>query len=286
MRRILIPILLIVLVFSLAACATKIRRTEVYKHRSDYVRLAYFEHKGEIQKLGYDHPREMTVEQVDAVLAAVVLEEKTLFKWTNSGGVFSAEHRQNLAPHLAKALAEANPDQWVEFAATGHQAYLSIFKKLVLIDGVCWIEGNKLHLVLRNVDYEVINRDQEPRRGDPREHFLFNARRLRVNPEAGFDKPPVVPGDKRLDEARRNWLVFDLARFFEPQTGDTVIKERLPEVKQGPAGEEIRPDKPKIRPDDTKTAAERLAELKELYEKGLITEEEYNRKRNEILEEL
>lgn len=248
-----------------AGCATTVKKVVVQKNRNEHTWLQYEVTKGEIVKQGYDHPSTLTVEQIDDLLKAVHLEELSFFKWRDTGSVFVEEERQKLAPRLAEALAKASSDQWVHFAVTGHKREL-IFETYMQTDGLCYIKDGKFNLVLGNVNYELIKHERDKYNTDPRERFVFNSRRLLANPAMGYDKPAIVADDRYLKKERRNWLVFDLGTFFTA----VDAADQTPEP---------------VQPAPTDTAS-RLEKLKQLLDQGLITQEEYEQKRQKILEEL
>ncbi|NLH50168.1 MAG: SHOCT domain-containing protein [Myxococcales bacterium] len=138
-----------------------------------------------------------------------------------------------------------------------------LFKDAMLTDGICYFQDGKLNLIFGNIDYQSADPNAEYYRLDPRERTVINALRLQTNPARGYAAPPVVKGDKWLDTDRRNWLVIDPAVFFAK-----------------PA-EEAKPETP-VKEDPTL----RLQKLKELLDQGLITPEEYEQKRQEILKEI
>ncbi len=253
---------LIALAILVGGCGAKVVKVELFEGHNEYVWLQYHSEDGNVVAQGFDHPATVTAEQVERLLQAVHLEELSFLKWKDTGRVFYEDQRVKLASWLADALQKANGDQWVAFAVTGHKQ-LFFFETLVMTDGLCWVKDGRLHLVLGNVDFELIDPDKERYRGDPRDRFIFNSRRLLSDPAAGYAKPPVVKGDRWLDKERRNWLVFDLAKFAAPAAATAPA----------PAPEK----------DDVET---RLLKLKDLFEKGLITEDEYREKRKKILEGL
>jgi len=248
-----------------AGCATVTKKVVVFNERNDHVWLQYEAHKGEVVAQGYAHPATLTAAQFEAMLKAVHLEEYSFFKWRDNGRIFVEEERKKLAPRLVEAFAKATPDQWVHFAVSGHKRDL-IFQTLMATDGVCYFKDGKFHLILGNVNLELIQPDKDKYNSDPRERYVFNSRRLQINPEKGYDKPPIDKGNPYFEKERRNWLVFDLSTFFT--SVDAAIEQ---------------PAAPTPEPGDVGT---RLQKLKELLDQGLITQEEYEQKRKQILEGL
>jgi Short C-terminal domain len=273
--KLVVVALALALALLLAACGPAVKKIELFKDHNEYLWLQWEQEDEKILPQGYDHPTSLTADQLNEILAAVHLEEHSFFTWRDQGRVFVEQQRLKLAPQLADALTKAMPDQWVSFAVTGHQRQM-IFETLVMTDGMAFIKDGKLNLVLGNVNYELLDPDHDRLNSDPRDHFVFPGRRLLENAEAGFAAPPVIKGDRYLRGEHRNWLVFDLATFFAE-----------PEPEATPAPAEVAPaPTPEPTPEPVDDVATRLQKLKELFDQGLITQEEYDAKRKAILEDL
>lgn len=257
---IILPCLLLAI-----ACAGNIKTVKLMDNDPEHIWLQHVVgDDDQIVPQNYDHPAKLSKKQLKAILEAAEFEEFILFSWKNRGRVFIDSEVEKLLDPLHDALTQAQPHQWVHFAVTGRKRdMLSITATPHLTDGVCFVQEGKFHLVIGNLNFELINRDLEVWRHDPRDHFYFDSIRLHVDPERGISKPPVIKEDKWLRKPRVNWLVF------EP---DTLLAATTPEETPEPA--------------TPSTVEERLKKLKELYEQGLINEEEYNNKRREILEDL
>jgi len=260
-------LLTLVLVAALGlSCAGKIKNIVLHDDDPEHIWLQYFvDDNDEPVSMGYDHPAELTTEQVAKLLTAAEYEEFSFMAWRSKGRVFIDSEVEKLAKPLAEALAQATPNQWVHFAVTGQKVEL-FFKTRHLTDGICFIQDGRFNLVLGNMNVELINPDKELYKRDPRDRLYTDSLRLKVKPDLGIALPPIVQGDPWLEKERRNWLTYDLVKFFA--AGE-------------PAAEPVEAT-PEPQPD----ATERLQKLKELYDNGLISEEEYEQKRKEILEDL
>lgn len=245
-------------------CSSSLKQVDLYKSGRDTVSLQSRTQDGRAAPQGYSHPGTLTVGQVDRILAVVGVEEYSLFAWRERGPLFTDDERATLAPWITDALRQATADQWVRFSVTGRR------KGLVLTtphfsDGICFVKDGKFNLVLGNINFEALestDRKAEPYGLDPRDRIEFPHERLTVPAGAGAAPPPVIPGDRWFGQERRNWLVFNPGAFLSPPA--TSISPR-------PAAGD---------------AAERLKRLKDLREQGLITAEEYEKKRLEIVQGL
>jgi hypothetical protein len=83
------------------------------------------------------------------------------------------------------------------------------------------------------------------------------------------------PGQNGFAQVRKDWIAF--SDEWKPSVVQTPIAEQRPQFLQ------TAPAQPEKRNNDVRSPADRLSTLKELKDKGLISEEEYRGKRLEIL---
>lgn len=254
-------IFFLLLVLLCASCATKIKNVVITDDNPEHIWLQYAVDQNE-QTIpqGFAHPAKLAPEQLQAMLKELAYEEFSFMSWHKAGPVFSDRETVRLATALSEALAQATADQWVHFAITDMKQQL-LFKTRHLTDGICYIKNNRLNIVLGNMNLELINPDRDLYRADPRNKIYTDSIRLTLKPEQGITAPPIVEGDKWLGKPRRNWVQIELTTF----TIAPVVEQAEPT------------------PPPAKDNAERLRELKKLYDDGLITEEEYEQKRKDIL---
>ena len=285
--------------FLLAAtgCSSATREIPVYSQGQVVVSLRSFKKSDAGAGLRYDHPATLSSERVATVLAAVEVEEFSLFKWRNEGALLVAEDVAKLAPRLTEGLRKATPDQWVYFSVRNVPRSLT-FGAVRFSDGIAFVKDGKLNLVFDNIGY-VENVDIQPSRLDPRDATTSaNVRLAAKSPNALGAAPPLVPGDRWLGHERTNWLVFDLAPAAAPQPQAVATTPAAPPVAPpaatappavvapaaaAPAEASAAPSAPAPAAQDPE---ERLRRLKDLRDKGLITPEEYEKKRQEILKGL
>ncbi len=261
LRSLIVFLLLTILC---TACAAKIKNVVIEDDDPEHIWLQYLVDKDDqIVAQGFAHPAQIAPERLRDMLGELAYEEYNFMAWRQAGPVFSEREASRLATALTEALAQATADQWVHFAVTDMKQEL-LFKTKHLTDGICYVKDNKLNIVLGNMNLELINPDRELYRADPRDKVYTDSKRLALKPDQGIDAPPIVPGDKWLEKARRNWVQIDLTTFKTV----TTVEEATPT------------------PEPAKDTAARLQELKDLLDKGLITQEEYEQKRKEILGEL
>jgi len=271
---------------AVSGCSSTAREIPVSSQGQVVVSLRTFKKSGARAGLRYDHPATLSSERVATVLAAVEVEEFSLFKWRNEGALLVAEDVAKLAPRLTEGLRKATPDQWVYFSVRNVPRAFTL-GAVRFSDGIAFVKDGKLNLVFDNIGY-VENVDIQPSRLDPRDATTSASLRLAAKaPDALGAAPPLVPGDRWLGHERTNWLVFDLAPAAEPASRSPAVATTPPTVvvpaAEVPAGAAAAPS---AQPPAAQDPEERLRRLKDLRDKGLITPEEYETKRQEILKGL
>jgi hypothetical protein len=262
---------------SAAGCSSTTREISLYKQGQVVVSLRSSAKTGTGPAPRYEHPATLSSEQVGKILAAVGIEEFSFFKWRDESVLLAAEDVPQLAPRLTEGLRKAGADQWVYFSVRNVPKALT-FGAVRFSDGIAFVKDGKLNLVFDNIGY-VENVDTLPSKMDPRDAKTSENVRLTAKaPEVRGGPPALVPGDRWLGRERTNWLVFDLstAAATPPEPQPVAATPAVPPVMAPPPAPAAAPADP----------AERLRRLKDLRDKGLITADEYEKKRQEILKGL
>ena len=244
------------------------------KGRDTWVKLD----KGNKKLAPFDHPREFTAGEMQAVFASVRFFKPGIFSVGGKQGkefdLLTADEAGILAEHLAAAFARAGSDQWVDFSLNVFrgQTFIGNYR---LSDGVMFVKDGKLNLAFRNISLKT-NPEDQPNAFDPTKGYR------------AFNKLVAGEGQELVDE---NWVVMDVknlpkakAKKPAPAPATTPAATTEPEIPETttPAPAAAQPATPSAKA----PVKERLLELQELYDEGLITREEYQKKRKEILEDL
>ena len=251
-------------VFLFGCSKAGVMQQVVWKDGKDLVSIACERDKeGNAVPRGYSHPRELTEQEMDQILSNYLYSDYQFFSWRKPKPVFVEIERQKLRANLSEAFAQAGPDQWIVFSSTAKKRDF-LLPTPRLTDGILFFKDNELHMVLINLNWEQVDYE-EKRLGDPRSNFTLGS--LKLVPGDHQRIPEVDVTDKTFKREHRNWIITDVDALLAPE----------PE----PVPEPVEPAEPA-----EPTIEERLKELQRLFEQGLITEEEYNRKKEEILQEL
>jgi len=241
---------LILLLFIMTECLPKSRQlVKTFWEKGDN-RVALVEFKDD-PLAPYAHPTALSPEQMARALGALEYQQIAFFSWGKPKAIFEADEIELLGGLLNEALSEAGPKQVAEFCLSGRRTEL-IFPKSVLTCGLAFFKDGELHFVFSPLLREEEELEDEVVPNDPRKTLALKQKRIANEPPVSY--PPQDPQNPLLEKPHTNWAVVDM--------------EQLEKI-------EVESD-----------IAERLKKLQELFEKGLITEEEYEQKKKEILEEL
>lgn len=269
------------------------------------------------EEAGNEHPAEIEPGVLIYALGQVMAkQDKRFWHFSQEEPVplFQPQMAATLGKALHKALAEATAEEDVVFVMQGSYSTLSIMRDILGITGRAFVSGGRLHVIfgemlrseqqsgefnsdLRGLDYETAGRAVRYRgasRGD--------------SVDSGWQLVPIKGGELRGGRERNDWIELDMAAIA------VVKRDSEPEeaAAMTPAEQEERRkmllDMARMRKDieqlrhssdgggdgggaaaaaaDADDAQRRLKTLKALHENELISDEEYQAKRREIIDTL
>lgn len=235
-------------------------------NKIDFIKLDKAK-KGE-KEGGLKHPFNFDPEQIRTILRSIHFNKKALLaKNIQDQQLYSEGNAEFLAPYLMEAFKKATPAQVVAvsyFTLEGKTVVqndrLTVFRAFVKEDG--------LHIVFHKL-YAKLFGDRTTM-GSAR--MASEARSLRVGLEVG-------PGQNRIAWDPEE-LVLDLTDFGPGGVKTAGMTKKSEQGRANAAKGEEREAK------GGKTIKERLKELDQLKKDELITEKEYKRKRQELLDQL
>ena len=217
----------------------------------------------------YSHPAHVPSETLNQVLQHVEMQPSSLLDRMVGGSsttqtAFSEEQRDFFSHHLSQALNRATPLETVTFywaTSRGNGIW-------ELTSGGLYLQDHRLHLVLPNFRQTVTGQH-------PPQH-------IRENPLLPLGQP--LHSLKAMKPAQQ--VTYSLAtELWSPQTPHFVFPLHLFSSTHGTAPEPQARTSGSSQSPDRSTKA-RLQRLKELRQDDLLSEEEYQQKRQEILEKL
>ena len=266
----------------------------VHEGRFSYVRIETREPGAPLNQ----HPVAIDPAALRALLARVQLAG------SRSEALFNAAELDEIVPPLAKALAQATPEQDVSFAVAGQHGLMGpLALRVVTTARVFWSDGTM------NLIFGFVRREVEAQ---------FRATGYQIGLEPGRRAEPVdravrltaTPG---ATSRRADWLVLDPAATPRaaaptaappptpaivvpaPAAAPATVPPAPPPAVAAPAPGAAPPPPAAAaplpaRPTDAdalyRNVTERLKALQKLRDSGVITEQEYQDKRREILKSL
>ncbi|MEW6442185.1 MAG: hypothetical protein AB1640_14705 [bacterium] len=282
-----------------ASCASSVKplSREIYRDRN--IQVLLIKEKDAADGKGFDHPWEVDLATLDALLQSVTYRRGILIHRNKVRDAFPAEVRADLVAHLQTAFAQAEPDEKIDFSFLHHVSW-TVFQKEFLTDGVLFRKGGKLNCAFRNLTFDHAvgsEQSEQPYAGDPTQ------------------RPPRTDWELTLQEGQEiarsgfpNWIQLDLARDWtarkKPEESVAATVEAVPETAPAPGAGQAGaaespaepPEPPRVVQPPSAAAAqdqplpasrqeidERLRFLEELHREGDLADRAYEQKRQELI---
>ncbi len=271
-----------------------------------------------------DHPVELNEEEIRKALKLLVIQGEVYTEQEEEPNpVFTPLQVNILSKHLAKGLAKAQPDQDIIFALKKNKdRFLGLKKATFFLAGRVFYKDGKLNIILG--DYDFAKQEGYEAVYDPTHvgivayHFNYGKR---SKASQKFEFPiKEVDGIELKDGKRRDWFVIDLKTAAK--TYDVQVSQREKDELEGKRKElreilgedaisgrsakeqaqinkerrEMRAEMARMRKEmkemsggktsGSQSVEERLSTLDRLKKKGLVSDKEYQRKRQEILNDI
>lgn len=283
-------------------------KSTVWELNEQYVRLVEIESDAELN----DHPVVLDELELQQALASLQLwAEGGLSRGEEAVIVYPPKQAAQIAHYVVEALNEATTDEDVVFNVRGYNdVMLSLAKNLEWTTGRVFYQDKKLNLIIgeyrktvdrgkKNVEgaFGIINDYSNMQ-------FTQGSRRYKGKMPGRIvtTKGIQIPADGKL---RPDWVRIDVAKaaeaYREAQTPAVVRKEELKAraeaAKLTIERRQMRKEMARMRKEiknlqdlsqngQSESLESRLESLQKIRAKGLITEEEFERRKEEILREL
>lgn len=275
----------------------------------------------DVKKHGQNqHPVKLNVQEIDAALKSLTLRgEGFSGQDEQPEPVFTFLTAKRLAENIVKGLNQASPEQDLFFTVQSSKQKLLILTQKFVTSGRAFYRDGKLNIIIG--DYEIALNDELERILDPGEtgtsatlFGLDNAERT-GKVFGGFDEDVVrvrgIEYNLENNKPRKDWFVIDLktaADAYAAQQKELEERFKGKGEKQlereaallAKQRREMRAEMARMRQQiddmeqgggsssnsDTRSIEERMATLDALLTKDLISKEEYDAKRQEILNDI
>jgi len=259
---------------ALAGCGTHSVHEKVVDRGDLVIRLrSEKEPFGKTLAMGFQHPAVIAPERLARILSGIEVDEPIEDKTRERRPAIPAESLEVISRGLAEAFEEAGPDQQIVVQSIRKQMQHGIFHRKHLTSFVSYVKQDRLYVFLSRVDWPLPDKSDktarlpEPWPGDEvmdfravtSDRYHYAGRQgLRIDwRDDVFAGGTPLPSDG--DEARRRTILMESSERIAPLSGEDL---------EGLSVEALRS----------------LADLEEDRRQGRITETEYRRAREQILE--
>jgi hypothetical protein len=251
----------------------------IWKDRDQYVQVEKQDRQSGSVPVDSAHPANVSAERLSSILASL---EVRIPNQKRAQPLFNPTGIRILSEKISQGLAAAAPGEDVTFAYVGTYpvlALMAVLKEDKVTTGRVFVRDGQVNIIFGKL-HDKVN-EKEDRRLNP---FLPGSREM-VMPQEWL--LVEKPGGENFTRKRPDWLVFNLT---PPAVLVTPTDEAEAEA-EAPAAAVATPGVPAARRATPaapvkKSVEERLTILKGLKDKGLITEEEFKAKRQDILNDL
>ncbi len=182
---------------------------------------------------------------------------------------FTQDEIAILSKLLSKAFTRAHPDEWVVFGLSRARSA----EITEVTTGGWFVEGERLHMMLANYRYAVTMSSVRKRLWDDPLQSMGNRNYTFA---AGDHQSPVLVGGGPMGDLRGTavpQLAIDYKGLLNPPSATKPVQK-------------FDAPQPAVSPEQERgsDSAQKLRELKQLRDEGVITEEEYRTKKKQLLD--
>lgn len=290
-----IAVLLTLTALLIAGCAgSKWVQTDVVRHHDFAVTLEQGQDQGAAARSDYRQPYQLAPAELKILMGELSYIEKAgMMSKSKQSRVFQAAEVDRLAPVLADALAKADASQRIRFISFNLEPTV-LFSLSRKTEGVAFVESDGR----LNIAFNYIN----AKRHANETSAMFISRSV-VDPlmitsaDTALAPAPPYAQLRELETGKQAplWVVVDLAKLNEAISAGTVPTVEAPAAAAPAAappaavtgtpvqGAAPAPAAADLRQDEVKN---KLKFLKELLSEGLISEQDYNAKKVELLDKI
>ncbi len=249
-----------------------------------YVKLGEMKGAKEASKAFFDHPKYLRSDILSSVMSSIYFKERR----GKEQNVFQESELLSLVQHIADAFSRASPSQYVLVNSNYSKGKRRFFTSEMYTIFAMFISNGKLNVRLSRIQYiPIIEKGESSIFTNPEEVFT-DPFSIKKNPSWKLVSRP----GQQLKEGYGNWLIIDLEKdaFVEEERERETALDKL-----GVSGTQEKQEVTKIYSTKETTSSphekvktemsikDQLIELKELENTGLITREDYERRKAEIL---
>lgn len=271
-----VVLMLAVLCVVASSCLAFDSKRVLWESRDQFVAIESSDAVKGGTKVPNQHPAQISRERLIDILGSIQLRPDV-----KSGPIplFTDKSLEVLVLRLEDAFKEAKPGEDVTFAVVGlHLGPQAMAKVPKATAGRLFYQGGKFNLIVGKAQYEFNERHD-------RRLYPFTPGNREYTAEGEWTLLPQ-PGQPAMAVLRKDWVAF--SDDWKPTVSEVSTADKATGSGAAAAGTTSAPSTAleKLFSGKAGKTAERLSVLKELRDKGVITEEEYRGKRLTILNEL
>lgn len=301
----------LIVLLALAVIQSPARADQILWQSGKNLRIKLVDQEGDAKKPN-DQPVTLNARDITDALMSFRIWNKHYVRSDEVNRLFSTEQARTLGNYLAEGLHKARPNQDIIFVlAKRNVGFLNETTVDYVAGRVFYVDG-RLNLIIGDYNRPA-DRFQEraiaSTGGDPDIAYIFNHGSR--GDSSGFKKDVITRDGINTHDGRRDWFEVDVQKAARSY----VAEQQQQQQQSGNAGaadtgnggsaalqqeaarmarenREMRLELARMRKEmadqsgGPRTVEERLKQLEDLKKKGLITDEEYNSKRKEILNKL
>jgi len=255
------------------------------------------------------HPATLDAREIANALNAMEILEKRMVKEDELNTVFTFQQATLLGQHLANGLQRAGPDEDIVFALVSNKRSYVVVKDTYYMAGRAFYANDRLNIIIGDYDKmpDKFRERAEASHGNTSgvQYFFNNGKRTKAS---GF-KHVLISKDgidnlKDGSSLRRDWFMIDVKKASDAYVTAVEANKKVDpaeanaelirqeSARMAKERREMRMEMARLRKEmgenqgGSLTAEERLKQLDELKDKGLISSDEYDIKRQEILSDI
>jgi hypothetical protein len=235
--------------------------------------------KGNVIKKSFNHPYYFTGEGLAYILSFVFYKRGEYITDKREKMVFREDELQNIIPPIISAFSMANDSQDILVFSRPHKALLANTRSYFNM----FITNNELNIVFSTIK--------------SKKSWLTDGRAIQMNTywrnsnKYRFKDPlevkrssrwSLVPMEgQRFAPGRPNWLIIDLSSNLFGRAGGDNVSDNISD-NSIEAGNSVRAIERKVRTNEN-VIEDKLRKLKVQKDEGLISEEDYEKRKKELL---
>ncbi len=264
--------------------------TAIFSKGKTYVKLEEMRSAKGTSKTFFDHPGYLRGDVLSSAMSSIYFKERGIKGWGREQNVFQESELLSLVPYIRDAFSKASPSQYVLVSSNYAKGKKRFLRSEVYTIFAMFIGNDKLNVRFSRIQYVDVTGEGGDSIFTGKEVVYTDPFSIKKNPSWKLISRP----GQRFKEGYDNWIVIDLEEdsfVKKEEYGKEVALSGQLEVsnargeqegsKVSDTGKVVLAPPRSVQPQ--LSIKDQLLELKELETSGLITRDDYERRKAEIL---